>query len=175
MIILISGASHTGKTLLSQKLLEKVNYPYLSLDHLKMGLIRSDSTKLTVEDDKVMTEYLWNITKEIIKTAIENKQNLIIEGVYIPFNWKDSFDDSYLSSIKHYCLILSQDYIKKNFSEIKKYASTIEQRIDDSYCTSSSTLEDNIFNLEMCKKFKCNYILIDTTYNIQKIVDKIQF
>ena len=35
MIILITGASHTGKTLLAQKMLEKYKYPYLSIDHLK--------------------------------------------------------------------------------------------------------------------------------------------
>lgn len=47
MIILITGASHTGKTLLAQRLLEKYHYPYLSIDHLKMGLIRSGMTELT--------------------------------------------------------------------------------------------------------------------------------
>lgn len=40
MIFLLGGESHTGKTLLAQKLLEKFSYPYLSLDHLKMGLIK---------------------------------------------------------------------------------------------------------------------------------------
>ena len=73
MIILITGASHTGKTVLAQKLLEKYKYPYLSIDHLKMGLIRSGYTKLTPEDDYKLTEYLWPIVREIIKTAIENR------------------------------------------------------------------------------------------------------
>ena len=47
MIVLITGASHIGKTVLAQKLLEKHKYPYLSIDHLKMGLIRSGHTELT--------------------------------------------------------------------------------------------------------------------------------
>ena len=47
MIVLLSGASHTGKTVLAQKLLERYQYPYLSIDHLKMGLIRSGNTELT--------------------------------------------------------------------------------------------------------------------------------
>ena len=105
MIIFIAGASHTGKTLLAQKLLEKYKYSYLSLDHLKMGLIRSGETHLTVYDDEKLTPYLWNITKEIIKTAIENNQHLIIEGCYIPFDYKDSFDEDYLKHIKYICLI----------------------------------------------------------------------
>ena len=46
MVVLIAGSSHTGKTLLAQKLLEKYKYPYLSIDHLKMGLIRSKNTNL---------------------------------------------------------------------------------------------------------------------------------
>ena len=96
MIIIITGASHTGKTLLAQKLLEKHRFPYLSIDHLKMGLIRSGQTELTPYDDDKLTDYLWSIIKEIIKTAIENGQNLIIEGCYIPFNWKDSFEPEYL-------------------------------------------------------------------------------
>ena len=65
MIILITGASHTGKTLLAQKMLEKYKYPYMSIDHLKMGLIRSGNTDLTPEDDDALTEYLWPIIREI--------------------------------------------------------------------------------------------------------------
>ena len=87
MIILITGASHTGKTALSQKLLEKYHYPYLSIDHLKLGLIRSGQTELTpMSKDCLLTEYLWPIVREMVKTAIENKQNLIVEGCYIPFD-----------------------------------------------------------------------------------------
>ena len=72
MIILITGASHTGKTLLAQRLLERFKFPYLSIDHLKMGLIRSGQTKLTPCDDEELTPYLWNIVREMIKTAIKD-------------------------------------------------------------------------------------------------------
>ena len=99
MIILITGASHTGKTALAQKLLEKYKYPYLSIDHLKMGLIRSGNTELTPMDDNELIEYLWPIVREMIKTAIENKQNLIVEGGYIPFDWQKDFDSEYLKNI----------------------------------------------------------------------------
>ena len=58
MVILIAGASHTGNTLLAQRMLEKYHYPYLSIDHLKMGLIRSGNTLLTPADDDALTEYL---------------------------------------------------------------------------------------------------------------------
>ena len=77
MIILIGGATHTGKTVLAQRLLEKYRWPYLSIDHLKMGLIRSGRTDLTVFDDEALTGYLWPIQLEMIKTSIENGKNLI--------------------------------------------------------------------------------------------------
>ena len=109
MIILITGASHTGKTLLAQKLLEKYKYPYLSIDHLKMGLIRSRNTNLTPESsDYDLTAYLWPTVRGIIKTNIKNKQNLIAEGCYIPFNWRDDFEEKYLSEIQYVCLIISE-------------------------------------------------------------------
>ena len=88
MVIIITGASHTGKTFLAQKFLEKLKIPYISIDHLKMGLIRSKNTNLTPNDDNELTNYLWKIICEIIKTVIENQQNIIIEGCYIPFDWQ---------------------------------------------------------------------------------------
>lgn len=166
MIILIAGASHTGKTNLAQKLLEKYKYPYLSIDHLKMGLIRSGNTDLTPEsDDTALTAYLWNIVKEIVKTAIENSQNLVIEGCYIPFDWYRDFDEEYLKEIQYYCLVMSRDYIENHFNEIKSFANVIENRGDDSWCTKEMLLQDNIYNLKMCKKYGCKYILIEKDYS----------
>lgn len=166
MIVLITGASHTGKTVSAQKLLEKYKYPYLSVDHLKMGLIRSGNTDLTLEDDEKLTAFLWPIVREMIKTAIENRQNLVVEGCYIPFDWKTDFTDEYLSEIRYYCLVLSGSYIEHHFPDIKKYANQIEQRMDDAYCTKSRVLKDNMYYLDMCKKYGCNYILIDDAYQV---------
>lgn len=165
MIILLTGASHTGKTALAQKLLEKYKYPYLSIDHLKMGLIRSGNTNLTpMSADKDLTEYLWPIVREMIKTAIENGQNLIIEGCYIPFDWKNDFSKEYLNNIRYYCLVMSEKYIRNHFNDIKNYARVIENRLDDESCTLESVLEDNAQVLELAQKHNANYILIDDTY-----------
>ncbi len=167
MIILITGASHTGKTALAQKLLEKYKFPYLSIDHLKMGLIRSGNTSLTpLSDDKALTDYLWPIVCEMIKTAIENKQNLIVEGCYIPFDWSKDFEEKYLEYIKYYCLVMSDKYITNHFSDIKKYASIVENRIEDEGCTIQTVLRDNAEILELCQNYKANYLLIDDEYQV---------
>ena len=167
MIILITGTSHVGKTALAQKLLEKYKYPYLSIDHLKMGLIRSGNTDLTpMSDDEKLTEYLWPIVREMIKTAIENKQNLVVEGCYIPFDWAKDFKKDYLENIKYYCLIMSENYIKNHFDDIKQYANAIENRLDDEWCTMENVLAGNTEMLTLAQQHNANYILIDDKYEI---------
>ena len=166
MIILITGASHTGKTALAQKLLEKYKYPYLSIDHLKMGLIRSGNTNLTPCDDEKLTDYLWSIVCEIIKTAVENKQNLIVEGCYIPFDWAKDFDKEYLDNIKYICLVMSKKYIQTHFDDIKQHANIIENRLHDDI-TMESVLKDNAQFLESAQKHNVNYVLIDDEYKIE--------
>ena len=166
MIILITGASHTGKTALAQKLLERYKYPYLSIDHLKMGLIRSGNTELTpLSDDDDLTEYLWKIVREMIKTAVENKQNLIVEGCYIPFDWQKDFSREYLENIRYFCLVMSENYIRNHFADIKKYANVIENRLDDD-CTLQSVLEDNARVLALVQQHKQNFVLIDDEYRV---------
>lgn len=165
MIVLIAGASHTGKTKLAQTLLEKYKYPYLSIDHLKMGLIRSGQTELTpVDEESKLTAYLWRIVKEIIKTAIENEQNLIIEGCYIPYDWQKDFSSEYLPEIRYVCLVMSENYIRTHFDSIRKYASVIEERLDDGYCTPETLIADNAEVLRQCQKHGQNYWLIDKEY-----------
>ena len=164
MIILITGASHTGKTLLAQKMLEKYNYPYLSIDHLKMGLIRSGNTDLTPEDDEALTEYLWPIIREIMKTAIENRQNLIIEGCYIPFRWKKDFEEQYLPLIRFICLAMSETYIENHFGEIVEHESEIEARLVEADCTMDSLKADNKSVIDGFQHFGETIVLIDSDY-----------
>ena len=173
MIYLIAGATHTGKTALAQKLLETCHYPSLSIDHLKMGLIRSGYTQLTPMDDDKLTGYLWPIVREMIKTAIENHQNLIVEGCYIPFDWEKDFAEEYLRYIRYLCLILSKDYIEKNFSAIQKYGSIIEKRLDDSDLDMEALIRDNEENLSMCKCYGCPYFLVEEHYDLAAIAQKI--
>ena len=173
MIILITGASHTGKTLLAQKMLEIYKYPYLSIDHLKMGLIRSGNTDLTPENDDALTAYLWPIVREIIKTAIENRQHLIVEGCYIPFDWRLDFDDQYLPYIRFICLAMSADYIEKQFDDITGYESEIENRFVDTDLTVAGLTEDNRRYIDGFRKAGERIVLIDSDYEqtIREVLD----
>ena len=164
MIILIAGASHTGKTQLAQKLLEKYHYPYMSIDHLKMGLIRSGQTELTPMDDDQLTEYLWPILREMIKTAIENGQHPIIEGCYIPHDWAKDFGPEYLPHIRCRYLIMTEHYIRTHWAHIHAHANDIERRMEDDL-SMEELIANNRKNLELCKKYGCPYLLADDRYD----------
>ena len=165
MVVLIFGASHSGKTLLAQKILEKYDFPYLSIDHLKMGLIRSGNTDLTPEDDEKLMEYLWPIVREMIKTAVENNQNLTVEGCYIPFDWKKDFDAKYLENIRECCLVMTEDYIRRNCRDIMRYSNVIEWRMEG-FVDIDALVRENARNLELCRENGNNYILIDERYDV---------
>ncbi len=119
-----------------------------------------------MSDDRELTDYLWPIVREMVKTAIENHQNLIVEGCYIPLDWAEDFEGEYLKEIRFYCLVMSEDYIVNHFDDIKEFASVIENRVDDEYCTLETVLEDNAKILEQCQKHGAEYILIDKEYQI---------
>lgn len=106
----------------------------------------------------------------MIKTAIENEQNLIVEGCYIRFDWQNYFDEKYLEQIKYYCLVISKKYIENNFANIKKYANKIENRLDDNF-SIEDILEDNTHYLQMAKKYGLNYVLINEQYKIEIDLD----
>ena len=168
MVIIITGASHTGKTALAQKMLETYHYPYLSVDHLKMGLIRSGDTDLTpFSADSELTAYLWPIVREIIRTALENGQNLTVEGCYIPLLWAEDFSEHELTQIRCFCLVMSRNYIMQHFQDIRQYASVIEQRLDDSDCTQESVLADNAEMKAFAALPHVRRILIDERYDVR--------
>lgn len=172
MIILITGATHTGKTVLAQKTLEKYHIPYVSQDHIKMGLIRSGYSSLSPDSpDEELTQYLWPVTREMIKTAIENRQNLIVEGCYIPFTWKADFDEDYLKEIKYICLCFSEGYIEAHYKDIMKYESAIESRIDDGYCTVALLKQENARFRKGCEENGLSCVVIDGDY--EGVIDSI--
>ncbi len=165
MIVLIAGATHTGKTALAQRLLEKYRYPYLSIDHLKMGLIRSGQTQLTPEDDRELAAYLWPIVREMVKTAIENHQNLVVEGCYIPFDWQADFEGTYLQEIRYTCLVMTRQYIETHWEEIFRFGNVIEARQKDSL-NKEALIGENEENFRQCREKELGYILIDESYQV---------
>lgn len=198
MVILLGGSSHVGKTLVAQKLMERLGFPYMSLDHLKMGFIRSGMTNLTVNDDWEMRYWMWPFVAEIVKTAIENHQNLIVEGCYIPHNWKDSFTTSndspvlndsifsktdvldsghscvdYMADIRSAFIVMSRSYIEQHFDLIKGYANVIEKRLDDSGLDMERLVMCSEGFKEDCMANGTPFVEIDEAYDVDSLVSRV--
>ncbi len=106
--------------------------------------------------------HLWPIVREIIKTAIENQQNLIVEGCYIPIDYKNDFEDYYLEHISFICLIFSRSYIENHYDQILAYENVIEQRAKaGNHLGREQFLSENLENLALCRRYARNYVLFE--------------
>lgn len=130
-----------------------------------MGLIRTGMTHLTPMDDEEMVEVLWPIIREMIKTAVENGQDLIVEGCYVPENWQTDFTEMYRKEIYYLCLIMTEQYIENHFDEILEHACEIERRLENDCDKQQLICENNRFWTQ-CKEGKHPYLLISESYDV---------
>ena len=169
MIILIGGAGCAGKTLMAQRLLEKYGFPCLSLDHLKMGLFRSgaDCGFTPESNDFVISARLWPIVRGIIMTAVENRQNLIIEGCYLPPDKIAALGREYLDSIISFGLILSRDYVIKNITALLEHRCDIERRLYPETRTAEEIADENNRYATVYAQTGARYFTIKADYEAE--------
>ena len=168
MVILIGGVGCAGKTFMAQRLLEEYKYPYLSIDHLKMGLYRATIGCGFTPDDSSehIGEKIWPILKGIIMTAIENEQNLIIEGVYLLPQKIKELEADYLENIISFYIGFSASYIQKHFeSKIVNNRSVIEKRGYPNSDTIEEYIAENNNLKENCLEYGAKYFEIDSDYH----------
>jgi 2-phosphoglycerate kinase len=170
MVILIGGVSCTGKTVMAQKLLEKYKIPYLSIDHIKMGLIRGNvyCDFSSTDSDDELTKKLWPIVKGIITTNIENNQNIIIEGCYLPPEHIRDFESKYLEKIIALYIGFSENYLEKHFvSGIIEHISEIELKEyngNDDYINLDNFIKLHTQLKERCTANDVNFFEINNYY-----------
>jgi 2-phosphoglycerate kinase len=168
MVIMIGGVSCTGKTLMAQKLLERYKIPYLSIDHIKMGLIRGNKycDFSSTDSDEIITEKLWPIVKGIVKTNIENRQHIIIEGCYLPPEHIKNFEPEYLDHIIALYIGFSKEYIEKHFtSGIMEHRSEIElKEYDADYMRPDNFIKLHAQLKYLCSKNNAKYFEISSCY-----------
>lgn len=169
MIILIGGPSCTGKTLLAQRMLERYHMPYLSIDHLKMGLIRSGRCDFKVDDtDEKIASEMWPILKGMIMTCVENRQHMIIEGCYFLPELIRSLDASYLREVHLFYLIFKADYIRRHFeSKIITHRSVIEQRLYDETRPLTQVIAEHEKIRQLCLLNDVTYFEIEDDYETE--------
>ena len=152
MVTLLTGASHTGKTLLSQRLIQRRPCFCLSLDHLKMGLIRSGYTSLTPEDDHLaLTDYLWPSPGRWRRPPSKTARTCSWRAATSPFTWQRDFPPAYQEHLRFLCLVMTEDYLRANFSQVLAFENQGERRQRDPSYTLERALAENHFYLEGCR------------------------
>lgn len=162
MVYIIGGSSHVGKTLVAQKLIEKFYCPCISLDKLKEEYEEKDDVKLRY--------VIWPDVAKTIKMAIDKGINLIVEGCYIPENWKEQFTEDELKQIHCKFIVMSEDYIRSHEEDIKKYANVIEKRLHDVVDLDRLVMCSKNFKKD-CQSNGTPLIEISDTYNIDQLVE----
>ena len=61
---------------------------------------------------------------------------------------------------------MSEEYIRHHFTEIRRHADAIEQRLDDSQLSQEDLICENAANLALCHQYNCNYLLIQDQYQV---------
>ena len=59
---------------------------------------------------------------------------------------------------------MTENYIENNFADIVKFENVIERRLVSKDITKEQLIAENKNNLQNCKQYSLNYILIDKTY-----------
>ena len=164
MIILIGGETHSGKTLMAQRMMERLMIPYTSLDHIKMGLIRGDiDCGFSISDgDEYISQRMWGVVKGIIDTCEENSQHIILEGCYLPPEKVKAILNEDVCAVY---LILSESYIRKHSDMILQCESVIEKRLFDGDFDVSGLITHNKCLLDRCVGAGVKYFVIDNDYD----------
>lgn len=174
MVIFIGGVSCSGKTNMAQKIMEKYHIPYLSIDHIKMGLIRTGVSKYVNDgfdcssNDAEITKEIWPIIREIAKTNIENNQHIIIEGCYIPANEVVNFEEEYKDFVVPFYITFSKEYIENHrddgiFSNLCAIENKDLQGTRD-YLTRDFLIREHELQKKRCEENRVKYIEIKDNY-----------
>jgi putative acetyltransferase len=168
---------------MAQKLLEKYKVPYLSIDHIKMGLFRGSKycDFSPTDSDDELTDKLWPIVKGIIMTNIENDQHIIIEGCYLPPEHIGDFEPVYLKQIIPFYIGFSKNYLEKHFlTGIIEHRNEIERKEyngDDDYINMDNFIKLHARLKARCSQNNARFFEIDEDYegemcNVYKWIDE---
>lgn len=172
MIILIGGESHTGKTILAQKLMEIYKIPYTSIDHIKMGMYRGyrDCGYTPTDSDDTISKKIWPVINGIIQTCIENCQDIILEGCYLPH---EQVKEIMIDDIIPLYLCFSESYIINNYINIINFENIIEKRMSSGDFDLDAYIKSNNDIRIKCENYSLPCFDIDQNYDkeIVKVYD----
>ena len=178
MILFLQGASHAGKTTFAKRLARLTGASVVSLDLLKMGLIKSGNTDfsgLTPEDDAAIAERLWPIVREMALVADENGQSLIVEGVSLPFVEAGVLvRELGEGRAAAFAVVFSEKYIRNHYELICQKASASERRVHQDPPALADLLSDHASIRSDAINNGWTLLEIDTSDAWERKIDRLQ-
>lgn len=178
MILFLQGASHAGKTTFAKRLARLTGASVVSLDLLKMGLIKSGNTDfsgLTPEDDAAIAERLWPIVREMALVADENEQSLIVEGVSLPFGEAGGLARELGEGCAAaFAVVFSEKYIRNHYELICQQASASERRVHQDPPALADLLSDHASIRSDAINNGWTLLAIDTPDAWERKIDRLQ-
>lgn len=178
MILFLQGASHAGKTTFAKRLARLTGASVVSLDLLKMGLIKSRNTDfsgLTPEDDAAIAERLWPIVREMALVADENGQSLIVEGVSLPFGEAGVLARELGEGrAAAFAVVFSEKYIRNHYELICQKASASERRVHQDPPALADLLSDHASIRSDAINNGWTLLEIDTPDAWERKIDRLQ-
>lgn len=173
MVVLIGGSSHVGKTMIARKLVEKYGWECICLDYLKNAFQKAEIAGFENLDDVGMRHRMWPFVAQIIKGALSSGRNLILEGCYIPAEWKESFSSEQLEDIRAVFIIMSESYIRKHMDEIESFSDVVEKRENDFLDEERLVRCSADFKAD-CLGNETFYIEIEDEYDTESLFDAVE-
>ena len=176
-MIILGGASRTGKGIISQKLMMTYEMPFLSIDPIKMALHRSiPSYELNTNGSSIqVSEELWPFVSTIIKNMVETGVNYIIEGEILPKHVRELSD--YLGIEIAACFIgYSELQPEEKVRQIKTHSGypndwTSELTDDELYTLVKDSIEYSKYLKKECLYHQIKYV--DFSFGFDNNVTKV--
>lgn len=173
MVVLIGGSSHVGKTMIARKLVEKYGWECICLDYLKNAFQKAGIAGFENLDDVGMRHRMWPFVAEIIKSALSSGRDLILEGCYIPTEWKESFTREQLEDIRAVFILMSEAYIRTHMDEIGSFSGIVEKRENDFLDEERLVRCSADFKAD-CLGNETFYIEIEDDYDTESLLDAVE-
>lgn len=151
MVVIITGASCTGKTMLTKRLIDTCGVKQIAMDSIKMYLFRNDNNCgfTPTDSNRFIGGKIWSVIKKEILNAIDNGTDLIIEGAY--------FSPEYIRKQYNLGIIKHRHIVKKRAYE--------EDRAPEVFIKYHNVLK------EKCIEYGQRYYYIESDY--EKEMDRI--
>jgi 2-phosphoglycerate kinase len=132
LLYIIGGAARAGKTIIAQEFLERSQVPFLSLDLLKMSLVKGmpEAGIDPQESSRRLAIRLWPVVRGLASTILENARDYLIEGDMILPSQVREISADFPGQIRSCFVGFGDESVSKKLFVIRKHTGPEDWLID---------------------------------------------